>query len=352
MADPADAAEEHAGLRQIPELAAMMSAFSMFPQEEAPPAAPSTQPSPPGRSLWDDTFRQMIVPANAPPPEAKPRPSAARFGAIGTWQLSASPIAMPPPPAPMKVAAPAPELAKPVAAPPEPEPTVTEPETVPEPEPPIAVQSPPERRAEPEWIAPLQHAPEPELLPLYAQVSDKVAQVLAHAEPVPPPLIAAVLFDPAERLDRSPAPAGRPLFARLIVWQLATAASLALALVAGVVAFAPHGAAPLTSVAAIGVVNAPAPLYLAEIDSAAVLRLTALATIAVPNGRDLQLWIIPQGEQIPTSLGVLPSRGTVVTLPAVPPEGTRFIISMEPRGGTTGGRITGQVLYGGTLAHR
>lgn len=373
MADPADAAEDRAGPRQTPTHAAMMSAFSMFPQEEeaASPVAlsqPSSDRPSIERSPWDDTFRRMIVPADVPLPEAKPRPSPARFGAIGTWQLSTSPIAMPPPPATMKLAAPAraPEPPEPVIVPEEPEPKVPEPERTPEtpePEPPIAVQALPETREEPEWIERRHHAPAadlsslPELLPLYGQVShtlipDPLTQAVMDAEPIAPPSIAAVSFDPTNRLNVLPTPAGPPLFGRLIVWQVATAASLVLAVAAGVVAFVSHRAAPLVSVAAIGVVNAPAPLYLAEINSAAVLRLTALATIAVPNGRDLQLWIIPQGDQTPTSLGVLSSRGTSFTLPVVPPEGTRFVISMEPRGGTTAGRITGQVLYGGTLANR
>jgi anti-sigma-K factor RskA len=151
--------------------------------------------------------------------------------------------------------------------------------------------------------------------------------------------------------EPSPSPVRASLLPRIGAWQIATAASLMIAIAAIIVAVIPRTPTPL-SIAAIGVVNAPAPLYLAETDTAGKLRLTALATISVPNGRDLQLWIIPPGEQTPTSLGVLPARGTTVTLPAPPAEGTRFVISMEPRGGAPAGRITGQVLYGGTLANR
>jgi anti-sigma-K factor RskA len=203
-----------------------------------------------------------------------------------------------------------------------------------------------------EWVAPARHPQAHDIPPLYDQAADRLTQGLTGVAPLPPPTITPVLVDPLERLDLWSAPAGPPLFGRLIVWQIATGLSLALAIAAALVTFVPHGTAPMRSVAAIGVVNAPAPLYLAEIDSAAVLRLTALATITVPNGRDLQLWIIPQGDQSAISLGVLPARGTIVALASVPAEGTRFVISMEPRGGTTAGRITGQVLYGGTLANR
>lgn len=159
--------------------------------------------------------------------------------------------------------------------------------------------------------------------------------VAAPARPVPP--VAATGHD--------------RLFERVAFWRATTAVAVIAALAFALFAVLGRPGAT-TGVAAIGVVNAPAPIYLAEADSKGGLRVTPLALIAVPNGRDLQLWMIPPGSDAPVSLGVLPPGGQTVTLGGVPAEGTRFIVSMEPRGGATGGKITGQVLYGGTLANR
>ncbi len=104
--------------------------------------------------------------------------------------------------------------------------------------------------------------------------------------------------------------------------------------------------------AAIGVANAPAPLFLAQADPDGSLRISPLAVIAVPNGRDLQLWMQLPKDQEPHSLGILSAAGSTVSLGGPPVEGTRLLISLEPRGGASSGRITGQVLYGGTLANR
>ncbi len=105
------------------------------------------------------------------------------------------------------------------------------------------------------------------------------------------------------------------------------------------------------AIAPIGVVNAPAPLFLAE-TAATRIRLTALADIEVPAANDLQLWMFAPNSDKPISLGVLPISGGVFTPAAPPVEGSRLVISLEPHGGSTGGKITGKVLYGGTLANR
>jgi anti-sigma-K factor RskA len=104
-------------------------------------------------------------------------------------------------------------------------------------------------------------------------------------------------------------------------------------------------------VAPIGVVNTPAPIYLAELGDAK-LRVTPLAIVAVPASKDLQLWMFMVDQQTPISLGVLPATGGIFSLPQIPTEGARFVISLEQHGGVMPGKITGEVLYGGTLARR
>ncbi len=322
MADQ-DAAHDHSGPRP-PTLAAMMSAFTMFPQSDEPP---------PARRWPMPTPYAAEVEVEGAPPEP--------HAIVDTPLIAAAPLAL----MPESAFAREPEPVVPtLESAPEPHP-----EPHPEPPPESPPESPPQQQplaAPTEKIEPLYHAPATSLPPPYLRMLDPVAPAIGEALPT----LAPVAFDASERLDRPSRP--RPASNGLIRWKVATAVCLALAVAAGVFAFVPRSIAPTTAIAAIGVVNAPAPLYLAEIDGAATLRLTALATIAVPNGRDLQLWIIPPGDQPAVSLGVLPSRGATITLPSVPPEGTRFVISLEPRGGTSAGRITGQVLYGGTLANR
>eukprot|EP01037_Dinobryon_pediforme_P018800 gene18800-19110_t len=333
-----------------------MSVFSMFPQhhEDAEPAQNAAETITPAEA----GIRAMIVPIDAPAPLARQRPEPARVGAIGTWQRHEAPIEAPQPPAPMhhmKLAgptAPPPNFA-PISVPPPPEPPAAAPTPAPEPVRSSDIEPPPPPAPSP---APADIEALAEPAPHNAEPSDPEIERLLVAprvdERLPGPSWLKPAPEPATpELEPDPAPPRTPLLPRIGAWQIATAVSLMIALAAVIVAVAPRAATPL-SIAAIGVVNAPAPLYIAEIDSGGKLRLTALATITVPNGRDLQLWIIAPGEQAPTSLGVLPAHGTTLSLPAPPAEGTRFVISMEPRGGAPSGRITGQVLYGGTLANR
>ena len=328
--------------------AAPMSVFSMFPQEDP---KPDPIPEPVAETQPAKAPLPTLI---APPPSSQTR-ERMEFGTVGTWQKHVSPIAPALSAAPIRVVASLEtvEIAPiPVRNEPEPrnEPPAPPSETIvcepiadlppvkaePEPEPPPAPEPQPPRATR---LAPEPSLPEPEISPASALYLDPTPDNTALFAQQPP----AAAHPPSSR----PAILSRPWF-----WQATTGLCLAAAIAATVIAAIRSPSASPLAIAAIGVVNAPAPLYLAEIDSAGTLRMIALATIAVPNGRDLQLWIIPPGEQTPASLGVLPSRGTSFTLPAPPTEGTRFVISMEPRGGATGGRITGQVLYGGTLANR
>jgi len=138
---------------------------------------------------------------------------------------------------------------------------------------------------------------------------------------------------------------------RLEVWRASTGVAVAALLLLAIFGGGGSGGGFDQAVSPIGVVNAPAPIYLAELGRDR-LRVTPLAIVAVPPTHDLQLWMFMVDSDTPISLGVLPATGGVFTLPQIPAEGARFVVSLEPHGGSSGGKITGQVLYGGTLAKR
>ena len=197
-------------------------------------------------------------------------------------------------------------------------------------------------------LAPLARTVPPVAPPpaLWARIEAAIAPIADEAAPPVPRLHA-----PAEPL----VPAARPLRARAVAprrrvwpWQLATAASLALA--AGVAAFAllPRPLPPV-EVAALTPPNAAPAGFLATTRPNGSVVLTALAPTTVPADRDLELWVLPKGAKAPASLGVLPAAGRQVVLPTPPAPGTQLMVSLEPKGGSPTGAPTGPVLYAGTL---
>ena len=154
----------------------------------------------------------------------------------------------------------------------------------------------------------------------------------------------AEVAGPSRRL---PMPAPR----RVWPWQLATGIAVALAAGFAALAFIPGSTVPsLQRIATIGPLGAPPPAFLADARSDGSVVLTTLSPADVPQGRDLELWVLPPGAQRVASLGVLPIAGRKLSLPAVPATGTQLLISLEPAGGSTTGQPTGAVLYAGTLA--
>lgn len=91
-------------------------------------------------------------------------------------------------------------------------------------------------------------------------------------------------------------------------------------------------------------------------EDGAVLELSGLSEVAVPAGRDLELWSLP-AEGAPLSLGVIRMRDGRKAEVAVTAEGrarleqgVALAISLEPSGGSPTGAPTGPVLYSGKLA--
>ena len=134
---------------------------------------------------------------------------------------------------------------------------------------------------------------------------------------------------------------------KLAVWRGATAASLALAAAFAAIAFlrspAPHYVAALTPLSGAGGAS-----YLAETRPNGTLAVRAVAAVAVPSGRDLELWALAKGAKIPVPLGVLPASGTEMHVAGLRPD-TEIMVSLEPRGGSPTGQPTGPVLLSGKL---
>ncbi len=231
---------------------------------------------------------------------------------------------------------------------------------------------------------------DPDFAAVIADWERKLAPMAEAVPPVPPPealwsriehAIAPMPSEPGdEALPWPPAPPATqvhpiaPLVARpratsgtvaarkvrVWPWKLATVASLAMAAGFAAIAVMPTLAPQLGIPAGV---LAPAPMRVAALtppdahmpgffatarpDGTIVLR--AMTNVPVPSGHDLQLWILPPGATVPTSLGVLASTGGRVTLPHMPGNGTQLMVSMEPQGGSPTGAPTGPVLYAGSI---
>ncbi len=195
-------------------------------------------------------------------------------------------------------------------------------------------------------LAPLADAlaPTPPPAPLWARIEAGIAKLPEALSERP------ALHAPAEPLVPGARPI-RPLRAprrRVWPWQVATAASLALAAGFAAVALLPHPVPPV-EVAALTPPNAAAPGFLATTRPDGSVAVAAIAPAAVPEGRDMELWVLPKGAKTPAPLGVLPAAGRQVVLPAPPAPGTQLMVSLEPKGGSPTGQPTGPLLYAGTF---
>ena len=79
------------------------------------------------------------------------------------------------------------------------------------------------------------------------------------------------------------------------------------------------------------------------------IEITALNAPPATAGRAYELWLIPDADAPPQSLGLLPASGRqTVTVPAA--LRTQLAVSIEPAGGSPTGLPTGPVIYRGVLA--
>jgi anti-sigma-K factor RskA len=106
---------------------------------------------------------------------------------------------------------------------------------------------------------------------------------------------------------------------------------------------------PATYATALAPAGAPAPAFLAQMAPDGSLMVRPLAPVQVAQGKDLELWALPEGAKAPVSLGVLPSIGRSVSMRGLPTGATQILVSLEPAGGSPTGQPTGPVMYSGTL---
>lgn len=160
----------------------------------------------------------------------------------------------------------------------------------------------------------------------------------------------------ARLFGRPPSLAAR-LWGSAGLWRGIAVAAVAAALVVGYVGREP--AAPPPLVAAVSP-STSAPVGVAGVQMLAVLdraagrlRFTRIAGDP-PAGSSFELWILPEGQSSPASLGVVPAESDfAVTLPPalagqVAP-GTAILVSLEAEGGSPTGQPQGPVLASGAI---
>ncbi len=143
----------------------------------------------------------------------------------------------------------------------------------------------------------------------------------------------------------APAPPSPRPSRQLAAWRVATAAALALA--AGIAAFAVLREPPGHMLVAVLAPPGGTPVFVAETVPGG-LRLRPAGPVEVAPGKDLELWALPAGASRPESLGVLPAAGKVVAVARFAP-GTQLLVSLEPQGGSPTGQPTGPVVSAGRL---
>ena len=178
--------------------------------------------------------------------------------------------------------------------------------------------------------------------------SAPAAQPVAVEPVAPPPPF--VIASPVAQKAR-PAPAPRPsLWNNVTLWRSSAMGGLALAAVLALFLLVPPSA-PEQFHAAIVATNEPNGMWMAETMPDGSIKLTAMAPVAHPPDRDLELWAQPKGAPAPIAMGTVPASG-VMTVAGhdMPMDGLKLMISLEPRGGSPTGAPSGPVLYEGTMS--
>jgi anti-sigma-K factor RskA len=87
------------------------------------------------------------------------------------------------------------------------------------------------------------------------------------------------------------------------------------------------------------------------------LRVHAVAARPAPPGKSLQLWLVPDSQHAPLSLGLVPGEGSrtlevPVALRQALGATATLAVSIEPAGGSPTGQLTGPVIYQGKWLKR
>ncbi len=140
----------------------------------------------------------------------------------------------------------------------------------------------------------------------------------------------------------------------LALWRGLAIAGMAAALVLGLRVLAPVAEVPGPAIVAVLAGSDAKPVLMATVERGGrTLAVKAIAPIAIPAGRSLELWALPDGKA-PRSLGLVDASGVVrIALPAPAADVLQGVpalaISLEPAGGSPSGAPTGPVLYSGRI---
>jgi anti-sigma-K factor RskA len=158
----------------------------------------------------------------------------------------------------------------------------------------------------------------------------------------------------SDKADSTGAGAAAPWWASLSLWRGLALAGFALAFALGILLLAPTAERPYEGVVVVlaGPDAKPAMVATAERGSR-YLTVKALATVDLPPGRALELWMLPDG-RAPVSMGLVPASG-IDRLTLRAPAGAALqdiptlAVSVEPAGGSPTGAPTGPVIYTGRV---
>jgi anti-sigma-K factor RskA len=93
-----------------------------------------------------------------------------------------------------------------------------------------------------------------------------------------------------------------------------------------------------------------APAFVAEATADNTIVLKPLERLAVAEGKDYELWALPDGTTVPKSLGVILATGQTVTVPPTLHGPMQLLVSLEQKGGSPTGLPQGPVLWQGHIA--
>jgi anti-sigma-K factor RskA len=100
--------------------------------------------------------------------------------------------------------------------------------------------------------------------------------------------------------------------------------------------------------------DAASPAFIVSVDLASRQLTVRAVSAAAPAGKAYELWLVSDRYDAPRSLGLIQNADFTRSqkLDAYPPDvikGSLFAVSLEPAGGSTTGKPTGPVLFGGKL---
>ncbi len=165
------------------------------------------------------------------------------------------------------------------------------------------------------------------------------------------PRIEASAWNPAAVQPAAPVVRGVPdrALRGLRLWRGAAAVGFALAAtIAGIALLRPPppAAALLTALLPLG---QQGPVFVAETTPDGGLSVRPVGALHVAPDRDLELWLLKDGDKAPTPLGLLRGDGVRLAAGSLPRAGAKILVSLEPRGGSPTRLPTGPVLYGGSF---